>query len=187
MTLAKYVAVLGSYIHNCIFVFKLKRIFLKIFYAPPFCVFTECASCSVAHCQSPGVWLDYRSGGMVWHSCSVSVRLWWCVAFIASTRGLQLNTQDRDRGACLEGQLSFSLFFGLRYYFPSSWCPVDARQLRIMGSRRHLLSSHEDSGFSSTTLASAFSASTDFQVNRSKELPLPTLPWRSRGISKGGF
>lgn len=50
---AKYVAVLGSYIHNGIFVFKLKRIFKKFAMPPIF--FNRRASCSVAHCQSPGV------------------------------------------------------------------------------------------------------------------------------------
>lgn len=111
MTLAKYVAVLGSYIHNCVFVFKLKRIF-KNFLCPPiffFFFFTERASCSVAHCQSPVY--DWTTGVVVWYdTAALWVRLRVVCSLIASTRGLPLNTQDKDRGACLEGQLSFHFF-----------------------------------------------------------------------------
>ena len=59
----------------------------------------------------------------------MGVRLWSCAAFIASTRGLPLNTQDEDRGACIEGQLSFSFFFLTEILFfeflMSSGCKAD--------------------------------------------------------------
>lgn len=112
MTLAKYVAVLGSYIHNGIFVFKLKRIFLKICYAPPFFFFffTERASCSVAHCQSPGVWLDYRSGGMVRHSCSVCETAVVCSLYSINKRPTIEYTRQ-GQGCLPRGSVVFFAFF----------------------------------------------------------------------------
>ena len=66
MTLAKYVAILGGYIHNCIFVFKLKK--NQIFYDPTpfvffFFFFIDCASCFSSPLQVLG--------------CVTGLQEWW--------------------------------------------------------------------------------------------------------------
>ena len=103
----------------------------------------------------------------------MGVRLWSCAAFIASTRGLPLNTQDEDRGACIEGQLSFSFFFLTEILFfeflMSSGCKADMYHVK----QKALAPQPRGLRFLQHKVTSAFSASTDFQVKRSKKLPAP--------------
>lgn len=189
MTLAKYVAVLGSYIHNCIFVFKLKKFFFSNFLClPQFGCFMECASCFSNPLQVLG--------------CVTGLQEWWygvtqlfcgcetvvlCGIYSINKRPTIEYTR-RGQGCLHRGSVVFFIFFfWLRYYFSSSWCPVDARQICIMWSRRHLLPSHEDSGFFSIKLPRPSQPLQTFRSREARSSPLLTLPWSSLSLSKGGF